>query len=438
MERDLLARSEAYRTFQAKARLSGNDIRASLPPDTCLVDFREYSHFGPPPKGQLEPVFERRLLAFVVKPDTAGVVRVPLGQAGQIGKLVQRWRETHGIGKAPADGESDPAVELRMNVWEPVARHLGPDVKVVLVSPDGPLTGLPLVALPGSKANTFLLHEYAFVTVPVPALLPEMLEKKPTRPDAPSLLLVGDIDFGDGAVPGYKPLPGTRAEVLELVDQFKAVFRNAQGPYVLRKNEATRKAFVNVASQHTFLHLATHGFFAQEDQADPKTDMRAAIRDFQMNRVVVGRNPGLLSGVVFAGVNNPDKPREDAILTALEAGELDLGRTELVVLSACNTGLGKVAGGEGVLGLQRAFQVAGARTTVASLWQVPDKDTHELMREFYQRLWDSKKPMSRAEALRQAQLWMLDPVNRGVNRPKDDGPLPPHYWAAFVLSGDWR
>ena len=119
-------------------------------------------------------------------------------------------------------------------------------------------------------------------------------------------------------------------------------------------------------------------------------------------------------------------------------GGRDLGKTEHVVLSACETGRGKVAGGEGVLGLQRAFQVAGDRTTVASLWQVPDKDTHESMREFYLRFWDAKKPMSRAGALRQAQLWVLDPVNRGVTRPKVEGPLPPYYWAAFILSGDWR
>ena len=134
-------------------------------------------------------------------------------------------------------------------------------------------------------------------------------------------------------------------------DLFKTRFSKA--PQVLRKKEATKEAFVRAATQHTFLHLGTHGFFAQEEkEPEPKADMRAAVRDFQMNRILLGRNPGLLSGVVFAGVNNADKPRQDTILTALEAGELDLGKTDLVVLSACDTGRGKVAGGEGVLGLQ--------------------------------------------------------------------------------------
>ena len=127
----------------------------------------------------------------------------------------------------------------------------------------------------------------------------------------------------------------------------------------------------------------------------------------RLSAEAVGRHPGLLSGVVFAGVNLPERKPEETILTALEAAELDLGKVELVVLSACETGRGQVAGGEGVLGLQRAFQLAGARSVVASLWRVPDEETHQLMREFYRRVW-SDKPVSKAEALRQAQLWMLE------------------------------
>jgi CHAT domain-containing protein len=111
------------------------------------------------------------------------------------------------------------------------------------------------------------------------------------------------------------------------------------------------------------------------------------------------------------------------------------------------------AGGEGLLGLQRAFQVAGARTVVASLWQVPDQQTRELMDHFYENLWHKKLP--RLEALRQAQLWLLKAGPKrgpGKERPADPkalaeakpepaagaGKAPPFYWAGFVLSGDWR
>ena len=111
------------------------------------------------------------------------------------------------------------------------------------------------------------------------------------------------------------------------------------------------------------------------------------------------------------------------------------------MLSACETGLGEVAGGEGILGLQRAFQTAGAKSVVATLWQVRDDAARSLMIDFYDNLW--RKKMSKAEALRQAQLTMLrEGVKRGLG--SDDQPadakrrLPPYYWAGFVLSGDWR
>jgi CHAT domain-containing protein len=173
----------------------------------------------------------------------------------------------------------------------------------------------------------------------------------------------------------------------------------------------------------------------------------------------------LLSGVVLAGANLPPKTDslglptgEDGILTAEEIVGLDLRGTELVVLSACETGLGKVAGGEGVMGLQRAFHLAGVRSVIASLWKVDDHATRTLMVEFYKNLWQKK--LGKLESLRQAQLTMIgqyDPKAGQLRGPggaksadsgklatapeikgKAQGPLPPFYWAAFVLSGDWR
>jgi CHAT domain-containing protein len=156
----------------------------------------------------------------------------------------------------------------------------------------------------------------------------------------------------------------------------------------------------------------------------------------------------LLSGLVLAGANQAPQPeRDDGILTALEVAGLDLGGVELATLSACETGLGETAGGEGLLGLQRSFQVAGTRTVVAGLWKVPDRATQMLMERFYQNLWQKK--MDKLFALREAQLWMLregqhhPEIQRGLHRLANEAPwkedyLPPYYWAAFVLSGDWR
>jgi CHAT domain-containing protein len=176
------------------------------------------------------------------------------------------------------------------------------------------------------------------------------------------------------------------------------------------------------------------------------------------------RNPLLLSGLVLAGANR-DPAR--AVLTAEEVAGLDLRGADLVVLSACDTGLGRVAIGEGVLGLQRGFHEAGARTLAASLWGVSDAATSVLMEEFYTNLWH--KRMTRLEALRQAQLAVLrDPgrvaaraeqlqrelakrepvamLRGGSKRPvslPEGGRVEekahrshPAYWAAFILSGD--
>jgi CHAT domain-containing protein len=128
----------------------------------------------------------------------------------------------------------------------------------------------------------------------------------------------------------------------------------------------------------------------------------------------------------------------------MEVAALDLDGCELAVLSACETGLGESAGGEGLLGLQRGFQLAGARAVVAGLWKVPDEPTRALMVRFYRNLW-GPKPMSKLAALREAQLWMLrEGRDRGLvsaDEPEVPGRArraPPRYWAAFVLSGDWR
>jgi len=157
---------------------------------------------------------------------------------------------------------------------------------------------------------------------------------------------------------------------------------------------------------------------------------------------IVGFHPGLRSGLVLAGANRPvEAGQDDGILTALEVAELDLAHVDLATLSACETGLGKAAAGEGLLGLQRAFQVAGTHSVVATLWTIRDDAGRQLMIDFYENLWAKK--MSKVEALQAAQLEMLrEGVKRGLDvseRPADQHHrLPPWYWAGFVLSGDWR
>jgi CHAT domain-containing protein len=296
-------------------------------------------------------------------------------------------------------------------LWEKLEGHLG-GAKLVLLSPDGPLNYLPFAALPGAKPDQFLLHEYAFATVPVPQLLPELLAPRPDGPQQPSLLLVGDVDFGktpdkprkDGklfpGLPVFHPLPGTAREVNELRTQFEETFPDALAPLRLLQQQATKEAVMSALPSYRYAHLATHGHLAKPAEEPASADVREVLfpRDPRLREVHAGQHPGRLSRLVFAGVNQPDRKAEETVLTALEAGELDLRAVELITLSACETGLGTVAKGEGVLGLQRAFQVAGSRSVAASLWKVPDDATQELMTRFYQNLWCQQLP--KVDALR--------------------------------------
>ena len=162
-----------------------------------------------------------------------------------------------------------------------------------------------------------------------------------------------------------------------------------------------------------------------------------------------------MTGLVFAGANNPKTPGR-GILTGEQLVDLDLSGLELAVLSACETGLGDMAGGEGTFGLQRAFHYAGTRDVVASLWKVPDAPTAALMALFYRNLWD--KNFTPMEALRQAQLELyrnpgkIGELAKGFRgkfevvpgageteiQPTKDGTAHPLLWAAFTLSGPGR
>ncbi len=164
------------------------------------------------------------------------------------------------------------------------------------------------------------------------------------------------------------------------------------------------------------LHIATHGFF-EADQASAGS--QRGLEDTMLR-----------SGLYFAGANrvltggHPAPDLDDGVLTAYEATGLALQGTELVVLSACETGLGESSNGEGVFGLRRALQEAGAQTVLMSMWKVPDNETRQLMTAFYTK-WLAGK--DKPTALREAQLELRQDVMR---RWQEDRP---HDWAAFVL-----
>jgi CHAT domain-containing protein/Tfp pilus assembly protein PilF len=445
LEYDLTRKSAAFRQHRERETLSPDQIRKLLPAGAALVDYYVYRHYIPPaPNHKSRGTWEERLVAFVVRPDRE-IVRVELGPFNPIREAIESWlRDTKR--RRPLRGDDDPAAVLRDKLWLPVARHLD-GATTVLVSPDADLARLPFGALPGSKDGAYLVEELAVAVLPVPQLLPDLVAPRPAG--EPSLLAVGDVDYGadpgkpdaaaaaraatrGGERKGWGPLPATREEVDAVRAAFGAAFPNAPAT-VLRGAEPTEDAIRRQLGNHRWVHLATHGFFAPPVEKPGGTGTPAA--DPELGRAV-GHYPGLLSGVALAGANRPLDPlsgADDGVLTAAEVATLDLTGVEVVVLSACETGLGKEAPAEGVLGLQRAFQVAGVRTVVVSLWAVPDDATRQLITRAYQGWWGGKT--TKLETLVAAQRWV---IANGPAVAGKGGKTPPYYWAAFVLAGDWR
>jgi CHAT domain-containing protein len=366
-------------------------------------------------------------------------------------------------------------------------------VQTVYLRADGSLSVIAWAAISGRNKGRILLDDFTLAVVPNgPYLLEEIDAKSTSSTDQGSLLIVGDVAYDDEpreATPasrgfacqpsvlddrpiGWVRLNGTAREA----DLLISMARNL-GTVRLTGPDASTVRVLDELPRARWAHLATHGFFAEKRfrsamQLDGTyfEDRFARSRERQ---TVAERNPLALSGLILAGANRLRTNDEFGIpqgdggmLTAEAIASLDLSKLELAVLSACDTGLGDVASDEGVMGLTRAFHMAGTRNVIASLWKVDDQATCALMKVFYTRLWKENKPP--IEALREAQLYIYrnpdriaelagaEPgkleqliANRGFDlvdaRPKPkEAPsaspktAPPRLWAGFVLSGFGR
>jgi CHAT domain-containing protein len=306
---------------------------------------------------------------------------------------------------------------------------------------------------------------------------------------APSLLVAGGISYDERPSRGevrsevepianqgrplelssrfsrYPFLAGAAAEVQAVLE----LWEDRGQVEHLEGGKADELSLLDAMPRFRYCHLATHGFFDKKGEVFGKNlrtqSLFPSISSGPRREASVAyRNPLLMTGIVLAGANLPPPIdagglplSEDGILTAEEISGLDLRHMEMITLSACETGLGDVAAGQGVFGLQRVLHQAGVRSVVASLWKVDDEATKEFMKQFYTNLWTKK--MGKAAALRGAQQWMLNNSEalqaagvKGVSRGKvrkinfqvrpesaeEDRKTHPFFWAAFQLSGDWR
>jgi len=233
----------------------------------------------------------------------------------------------------------------------------------------------------------------------------------------------GHFNPGDDNRGGsFSYLDGTLTEVEKIQ---KLLLADKANPVVITGNEATEESFkaLNNLNSPVFIHIATHGFSFPEPKA--KVPGKTSSKKSSFDPFKNSENPLLRSGLIFAGANhawnNQPLPAgvEDGILLASEVAEMYLPNTQLVVLSACETGLGDIKGSEGVFGLQRAFKMAGVKYLIISLWQVPDYQTSELMSKFYENWLSGQK--------------IQDSFRNAQNFLKQNYPGNPYDWAAFVL-----
>jgi CHAT domain-containing protein/tetratricopeptide (TPR) repeat protein len=424
-------------------------VRQALPADAVLIEFARINAWDfrsgkpPPPGGAL------RYAAWVIPARNEGDVRVfDLGPSKAIDKAAAD------VGRA-MDGapfvlreKLEPAAEqdLRKVLRQVEALTLAPLRKEIdgrkrwIISPDALLWQVPWAALPGAK------KVYAVEEHPISLLVSgrDLVREAPqvARPGPPLVLANAAFNLDPqkalavaanlpevtrGAVRGlrgkapalrgpegilpatFDPLPGSQQEAEKIAPLLK---KFAGEEPVLRTREKALEAVVKTTHSPRVLVLSTHGLVL-----DPKKP---------------GVNPMLLCGLVLAGYNERHKAtpgQDDGFLTGLEIVGADLRGTELVVLSACESSLGKVQEGEGVASLRQAFHLAGARSVAATLWKIPDEETAELMEQFWTGMADR---LGKADALQAAQVRMIQ------KRRDEVGAAHPLFWAAFSLSGDFR
>jgi len=320
---------------------------------------------------------------------------------------------------------------LRRAVWDPVVGSLDKNTTMYLVVPDGMLHFVNVAALP-AQTGGYLIEK----VVPIHRLTAERDLLTGAPPPSSGLLAIGGADFGFGssAKPArrglklscsdiskveFPALPGTNEEIHDVTDLYRK--SNADAPVLeLTGENASKQQFLNEAESKSVLHLATHAYFVPSScsEKDATTGKKVESASLAIE------NPLLRTGLVFSG------QATERFLTAQEISGLSLSRSRWAVLSACDSGIGNVQDGEGVLGLERAFRIAGVRTVIISLWPVDDESTRRFMDNLYQERFRMND--STADAVQKAALQSL----RRLRAKKQS--THPFYWAGFVASGDWR
>jgi CHAT domain-containing protein/tetratricopeptide (TPR) repeat protein len=425
LEKQLARQSASFARNMDRSRVSWKAIQQTLKPGEAALECLRYR------------IFDSDSLQFTTKVGYAFLLLTPETKDGPVlihlsngQELESRFLNYYRNG-----------IRLKMddmftfkNFWEPIHDQLlKSNIKKVFFAPDGVYNTININSIRNPFTNKYLLEELDVRSVTSTRTLVEqpkavrnksvgyllgfpaykISEDHHQLPSTNLLYSSGSRSFRGGMLrflregQGITPLPGTKVEI----DQIATSLQKHFSTVTIKLESEAVESEIKKLSNPSLLHIATHGYFLDEE----------------VGGLVKMPNPLLMSGLILAGAENfiqtgrnPLHVHDDGILTAYEAMNLDLEETGLVVLSACETGLGKVQAGEGVYGLQRAFQVAGAQAIIMSLWNVDDTATQMLMNLFYEEYLNTNDIYS---AFRNAQLALMKKYPQ------------PFYWGAFVLVG---
>ncbi|NEO55945.1 MAG: CHAT domain-containing protein [Okeania sp. SIO3B5] len=454
LEADLSLASVEFRKISQPVTIEA--VQKLIPTDAALVEIMQYK----PADAKAKPGerFGKPHYAAYILHSTGAPQWVDLGAAEPIHKAITAFRNTLFL-------EQDKQSRLRIDrefrekkiaetkasartldklVMASIRQKLG-NAKHILLSPDSQLNLVPFAALVDEN-NQYLVENYTityltsgrdlirldldFPSKQPPMIVAAPIYDKPGKPTSEPLATnnnrssnqrspdIDNLKFG----PLYK-----------IEAEGKAIAEMLPNEILLTGQEATENAIKQVKSPE-ILHIATHGFFREpkDEETSPPLDSSRDNFILESDLGIQGllyapvENLLLRSGIALAGANIRQSGTEDGIMTALEIANLNLTGTKLVVLSACETGVGEAKVGEGVYGLRRALGIAGSESQLISLWVVADFETKQLMIDYYQRVLNNQE--GRSEALRQVQLGMLG--DRIYQHP--------YYWASFMPSGEWE
>jgi CHAT domain-containing protein len=438
LEKKLISQSGAYSDFNKVKNLDWKQVQAGLNSNEAAIEFINY-------KSYIDTSNQLYYAALIIKKDSKHPQIVKLCTEEELKEVIGKFSGTNlnYVNKIYGTKSKGSAKGLYQKIWKPLELELK-GIKNIYYSPSGLLHKISFAAISISE-NSFLCDTYNLNQRSSTGKLASPTNVLYDQSD--NFLIIGGVQYNSESVKTeadnyevWKYLPGT-AQESQRINSFLTTKKNSTT--LLSANEASEANFKDLVNKATILHVSTHGFF-YPDPKDVREEMNSSGEEiideiafrgtmkldsaqrsstnYANWNFVLNKNPLMRSGIVLSGANevwqrNDSLTTEDGILTSQEVSNLNLTNCNLVVLSACETGLGDIKGSEGVFGLQRAFKMAGVEFLIMSLWQVPDKETAEFMELFYKNL-TKLKDISIAFNTTQKSM-----------RKKYD----PFYWAAFTL-----